>query len=394
MEGKSTFLFESNQQEMQNATNKFKYVNIIRMSGIIPEEGKSMTLDLKEYIKKYDESDIKIFDDKLLHNEYLYLDDNDIDYSWFKKQYDFLLGLSEFEIKVLREYTDKYGYITAKLVERNLENNQSIFRIIHSVQSYTALFNTLFGIDSSKLSPQEMYKYLVLYYNTLLKVIQKAPKIEKQTRLFRGITTPSIYQRKEDDTFEFKGRISGDQFNLKKSNGLMSSSYNTVVATAAFTNSRGHGKKYANNNCCVLEVILNPGVSAIWLSPLSYFHPTTGYEKGVKDRDNTEREVLVFNDNSKNTTISGVKVKSILEPINQPENETMFYSVFEVTISPSQQKDNLYLPERIPLRQVLDQYNTQPSFSESASIKSQQGTARRKRRTVRKRKTYRKKSKK
>ena len=89
----------------EESPRKFKFVEVEHMSGIIPKKQKSYT-GQRERLLGYNEDSMEIFEDTSLHDKFLYLDDNDIYYDFFKEQYDFLLSLSDLELEVLNFYSN------------------------------------------------------------------------------------------------------------------------------------------------------------------------------------------------------------------------------------------------------------------------------------------------
>lgn len=383
----------------------FKRVEVEHMAGIVPLQ-KTNEYGLKNRILRYNENAIDIYNDPSLHSTFLYLDDSDIEYSFFREQYDFILSLSEQEQTLLNMYSDDSGYKVLALVTKhkddsheflgnaikryggiikilksifgdhtnNYKNSYNIYKsdpepvynthipVIknntnnffssepapkpvnnpisrftspltglwdggglndlytnqdHTVQHFTNFeeymkahseWQRRMFAKEEKTKEREMGKTLeaailgLKYFEGMTAIFRKAPVVKKQMRVFRGIKV---------DRDPLKNGYIPDLFY-----GFISTSYDpekTVGFTQEIVEKRGevHQRK-----CCVFDILVQPGVRAIWLSPLSDFHTTVkegqGFYNDLNDRSNTEREVILYCDETIQTKFSPPKLKSLL----------------------------------------------------------------------------------
>lgn len=345
--------------------NKYVYVEIQHKAGIIPDDPKKDSTLYEdanlEQIKKYDEEYLTIYFDKTLHDKILYLDEDSLDYSYFKKQYDFLLSLNSLERRVLREYTDKYGPLILQKFINNIGNKDIAdkelgrYALIYEDLGNSSVFNI------PEDTPYRNYEIARRFYETMINLFSRCPKTEKEMRVFRGI---KVDKTKSD-------------FDLRPFSGFVSTTYSPKKLRGPFT----ERNLESGVRCCVMDIILKPGIPAIWMSPISHY-TTFSWDFEYKYRrplntGNTECELLLFCDRVK-TTYSERKNKKL-----SIYGEEIIFSTNDVILEPIKSSQEL---------RAKMMSRTPTTTNESSAFKgSQQGTARR-RRHIRKRKTYRKKS--
>lgn len=403
----------------------FKRVEVEHMAGIVPLE-KTNEYTLKNKLLRYNENAIDVYNDSSLHSTFLYLDDSDIDYSFFREQYDFLLTLSQQEQRLLNMYSDDNGYKVLALVTKHKDDTQEVLG--NAIKRYSAIIDTLetmFGDHTNtyknsyniyeydpepvfsvpfikqntnnffssepastpvkpvntgasrftspltglwdggalndaytnqngpqftnfeqymkahlewqtrmwakkeKIKERETRKTLqaailgLKFFEGMTGIFRKAPVVKKQMRLFRGIKL---------DRDPLKNGYIPDLFY-----GFVSTSYNpagTVEFTQEIVQKRG---EVHERRCCVFDILVQPGVRAIWLSPLSNFHTTVkkgqGFYSDPNDRSNTEREVLLYCDEMIHTKFSPPKLKTLLKRGGENNRSTEFIT-YDIILGP------------------------------------------------------------
>lgn len=382
---------DSFQQEFRTK-GKYKYdlVEVQHMAGIVPRDIESFTteekysLGHKYNILLYDEAPIEIYDDTTLHDKYVYLDKNDVDYNLFKKQYDFLLSLSDLELNCIHLYTGP-GYVEVNFFYQNRNNREIIINRakkqggtreklekIFNIKPYRESEPSLFSILKNEpfkptISEEEinnnLYNCYLNFFNTLANIFKKCPKTEKEIRLFRGI------QIEKDP---------GSDFNIVNFYGFNSTTYNPETAFS---------EDFYNGKCCILDIKVKPGVPVLWVSPLSDKSFTQGKtifgESG--HRDATEKELLFFSDTLV-STISNRQVKTLFRYGDRPQVASNYYTanVYNVIVEPRTSRNLLTSWKTLS--------NKSKTYDESDAFKgSQQGTSRKtKRKSVRKQRNKRK----
>ncbi len=395
--------FQLKEQEDEN----FKYIDILYMAGITPVDTVSGSLHPWQKVKEYNESPIKVYNDITLHDRFIYLDKTNIDFGFFKKQYDFLLSLTEEERRYLTAYTDHDGYKIVRDILKIIMNKESLEKIVTYYKGHTAFIKTYIQppINISTDNPfgdeplypdfttNQLYEMFMKYYNTLIGIIEKAPRTGKDMRLFRGVVpyktmiknpiklkNPTA-QQSEKYTSDFI-TVNTKSADFKPSNiiGFTSTTYGSDVGLTFLQDSSN--REYS---CCLFDIIVKAGTPAIWLSPISvYLNKMTG----VDFLNNSEREFLFFC--YPNFVDATVKLPGKSKELLGTGRNIFTY---DVTIAPSASIQSLpRLPSRIPGKELLGKWKAMSTKvgSEEQSFKgSMQGTSRRKK-TIRKHKNTKK----
>jgi hypothetical protein len=244
--------------------NTFRNINILEKTGITW----SHPINL-------DYSPLPVSSDNQNHDVMIYQDDS-IDLSWFKKQADFLKSLNEREQFILRTYSRNGDEVVNSLMRlKNIDTLKSdLMRTVNHLKTLKngiPRVNIFHPVDLKTITPKNVIQIATKYVNELFDIFNKAPSIETQLRVFRGIKPdlgkdPVIYPLA----------------------GITSTSYNPLIIEGFTTNYENFKKinqswygmlqkereslgKEILKNCCVLDMILRPGVKAIWLEPVSEF---------------------------------------------------------------------------------------------------------------------------
>lgn len=327
----------------------FKRMEVEHMAGIIPVPKPNSSFNrYKQMLLQYNENAVEIYNDKSLHSKFLYLDEDDIDYSFFKEQYDFLLSLSEKERSLLNLYSDNHGYqVLALLTKHKDDDEDTLGSMIESYGSIIDALGWIFDYPSEPVNLSSAYSYDpppiftldgyeeyekahlewlerererqtkekeqaekkrkraavlgIKFFEGMKAIFEKAPAVKKQIRLFRGIKV---------DRDPFKNGYIPDLFY-----GFVSTSYDpekTIGFTQEIVQRRGEVRE---RRCCVFDILVQPGVKAVWLSPISKFHTTVkkgDYHTDPNDRGNTEREIILYCDETIQAKFSKPTLKTIL----------------------------------------------------------------------------------
>lgn len=159
---------------------------------------------------------------------------------FFDKQIEFLNTLSDNEKLILNSY-GLHGDSLINSILRNKYTSQDLLNIISKIKTeygdnvITQLFNTSFEEITEK-NVEEVSK---TYLEKFKEIFNKVPTVTTQFKVFRGTDSP---------TSEFKGFIS--------------TTYDPMSNTLS---------TFTGPSCCVYELIVMPGVKALWLEPISKF---------------------------------------------------------------------------------------------------------------------------
>jgi hypothetical protein len=445
-------LHKYKQDNLAKAKYKYTPVEVEYMAGIIPtsleirrERGERQPSNLHEYMKAYNEESIEVYNDPNLHSGFLYLDKNDLDFNFFKEQFEFLQSLTDEELAVLRVYTGPDGYKIAGLLHKHKGNPEVIkedildypdldklvkyFKMIRPVDpiirnkhyfhslfapsmnnmnAYTAWYKQKYQRDEMekkfKEEQKELYlKVAIKYFEVLNNIFQKAPTVKKQIRVFRGIKpsdtnykvlvpkTKLNFSKRENYDKHTRGNYREYDLSILSKNylpnlfsGFVSTTYSPATAMKddfiALTKDSFYNpvtnvykpKEY----CCVFDIVVKPGVKALWLAPISDIHTTVAYNSSMFNRinspnarDNTEREIVLYCNDYVKTTFSQPRMKKRLE-YGTHIYQNMRYRTYDVVIEP------MSIPRRPGSRSLVVPSNT-----------IEGGT--RKRRTTQKRKSRR-----
>ncbi len=446
-------LRELQSDSMEKASYKYKLVEVQHMAGIVPNlinRRQRNLSNLHKYIQYYDEAPIEIYENPNLHSGFLYLDTNDIDYNFFKEQYDFLLSLTDIELYVLNMYSDDQGYQIAGLFRDHKDNIDYIRKEIGGGYSILAGLGRLLKINKpeiniwdlqikSRMDPEpvertlniknikkkkkmnndffnyqpptpyevpnstsynkygiwrggnymeeyeqwserhrkynqeeEEYKkkladfYIQVaeqYIEILKNILKKAPTVKKQIRVFRGIKVPDEKQMQVTNQVSFLSR----SYLPNLFSGFVSTTYEPGVAMSQefqglikqrFSNPVT-GVKTKDEYCCVCDIIVKPGVKALWISPISKMHTTTGFTNFMNttnSRNNTEREILLYCDQFVKTTISKPRMKKRLQ-MGQHRDINSVWRTYDVVV------------ETIPIARGVGSRSLVPSLGGSQTRK-------------------------
>jgi hypothetical protein len=344
---------------MEEAKYKYKPVEVEYMAGIIPTKERLPGNEYKHkkaHVKAYNENAIELYNDKHLHSGYIYLDKDDVDYNFFKEQYEFLLSLTEVELSVLKAYSDKYGSVVLNLVKNHREDKEFLEKELAAYDLVRSMGDIL-GVPREEIWSPKHYgnwelrrrqdesdqkrAYIIglKYYEAMTNILKKAPTIKKQIRVFRGIKpsetnykivipkTKLNTSKKENLEKYISGNYLSHNLTYLPRNylpnlfsGFVSTTYEPEVATSFTEQTRGafylqKAEVYRpRENCCILDILVKPGIKAVWLSPISQFHTTVKERfSDPNDRGNTEREILLYCDQYVKTTISKPRMRQPLQ---------------------------------------------------------------------------------
>ena len=222
--------------------------------------------------------------------------DADLDIEWFKAQLAFLKGLTTDERKLLRSYTRNGDEIINEILRGN-PDVRNLMRIVNKLKTPTNRFeNTEVDDEGTRIqllegktittrdnlfaptpldsiNEKNVIQLATRYTNEFRKVFEKVPVLTKPLRVFRGVDPD-------------------DEIKVFPLRGFSSTTYDPFSA---------HVESFANPKCCIMDIVLQPGVRALWIEPISHF-------------DN-EREVLVDSINV-TTTISDTPILSTVMSVN------------------------------------------------------------------------------
>jgi hypothetical protein len=401
-------------ERLQNKLYKYKPVEVEYMAGITPtsleirKKRKQRTpTNLHEYMKAYNEASIEVYNDPNLHSGFLYLDKNDIDYNFFKEQFEFLQSLTDEELAVLKAYTGPNGYKIAGLLHKHKGNPDVIKEKIldyddldelvnyfkmtrplapsfNNMNVYTTWYKKNYERDEMEKKFEEEEKELYLkvaikYFEVLNNIFQKAPTVKKQIRVFRGIK-PSGTDYKvllpktklnlsKEENYEkiFRGNYQKYDISILSKNylpnlfsGFVSTTYSPSTAMDddfialtkdSFTNPRT-GVNTPQEYCCVFDIVVKPGVKALWLAPISSVHTTTqSINNDGNSRNNTEREIVLYCNDYVKTTFSKPRMKKRLQ-YGSHIYQNIRYRTYDVVIEP------MSIPRRPGSRSLVAPSNT------------------------------------
>jgi hypothetical protein len=221
-----------------------------------------------------------------------------VDINYFKDQKNFIKSLNEGDRNILVSYT-KYGDRLINGMLRKIWNKSTIFDYITEKKKEED-FNKVFkDIFKKELTKRNCYSEVEKYVSEFQKVFKKVPKLKKSIRVFRGIYT--------DDFFD------------PRTHGIQSPTYDFLSTTYDPLDSSINN--YAGKDCCIMEFVIQAGVRALWIEPISYFK--------------NEREIIIENNA---ILYNGCrKIKSLMHYTgNNDENVTSRdIEVFEFEIKPN-----------------------------------------------------------
>lgn len=210
------------------------------------------------------QSTINVSDNTTHHDTDLY-QDTSLDFGWFKKQHDFLASLSESERTLLRSYTRNGDEIVGALYRYPpKEVEPKLLEIVEVLKTPykdgTPRPNIFAPVPLESIQAGNVIPYSVKYVEKLIKIFEKAPPIEKPLRVARAI------------------KLDDPSTKINPLSGITSTTYALVGPTlVGFMNiyeDEQRKRVFQDLNpeaCCVFDMLLQPGVRAIWLAPISHF---------------------------------------------------------------------------------------------------------------------------
>jgi hypothetical protein len=227
---------------------------------------------------KLDYDNIRITADRTKHETLLYQDDS-FDFFWFFKQANFLDGLTDRELFLLKSYTRNGDEVINGLFRlKGQELVKELMRMVKHLQSPSGRSETRINIfDPVKLetiNESNVVQVSTKYANEVFEIFKKAPPVENPMRVFRGLKPDLI----EDNfkVFPLRGITSTTYNPMSSTLDTYTRNYDKIKATAPslyedITKKFVEAGKPMPSNCCVYDIILRPGVRAIWLEPISQF---------------------------------------------------------------------------------------------------------------------------
>ena len=248
--------------------------------------------------------------------------DWNLDISWFEDQMKFLKGLTTEERTLLRSYT-RTGDEVINMILRGKPDVNALMGIVTKLKTptysrernkitesgdrvyfpkpeeVTVRENIFAPVPLDSINESNVVKVATEYVNRFRSVFSRAPVIKKPLRVFRGVDP-------EDEIKVFPLR------------GFSSTTYDP------FSSSVG---SFANIylQCCVMDIVLLPGVRALWIEPISEFE--------------NEREIIV-DSISVTTNISKTPTLSNIISINPYSGEATWgkkvtqINVFKCEVAP------------------------------------------------------------
>jgi hypothetical protein len=249
------------------------------------------------------EETLYVSDKEKIHDDFL-IQNKTVSKEWFRKQYDFIRGLSQGEIDTLRSYTKRGDFFFNTFLRSRIDKNRAITKR-HRRKRFLATVRNFFhrtheekrlirifmqNIDQylkqdprsldfllnpgETITKNNVLELVAGYVARLRAIVEKAPTVTQEMRLFRGIDPP--YE--EDD----EKKNASKMFLPLPSNGMISTTYNPNTSTfgnyfsigaATYPTFRSSSRSvHEEAHCCCVELILHKGVKCIWIEPLSEFY--------------------------------------------------------------------------------------------------------------------------
>jgi len=212
--------------------------------------------------------------DTRFHNVALF-QDYCFDFSWFKTQSKFLEELTDRELFILKSYT-KNGdeFVNALMKIRDEEKLIPILmekvKILKTpLANGTFRVNILHPAKLEQITEQNVINVVSNYANELIQIFKKAPPVTTPLRVFRGISPPKYT---DPVIYPMEGITSTTYNPFSPLLKYFFRIYNPLDPDyVKLRLLRKQKNKPMLNNCCVFDIILRPGVRAIWLEPISNF---------------------------------------------------------------------------------------------------------------------------
>lgn len=226
----------------------FQHLDIIEKSGIVS----SSTIHFEKNI-------IEVSDNLNKHKSYIY-QDSSLDFKWFNQQAKWLSSLDEDSMTALKNYThtgDKFLNMYAKIKDKD--------QLTATLLSYVKNSRNIFlPLKVSDINADNILKLVGDYYEKIHMLFSNAPSLTQKMRVFRGLKTT--------ETTELSGILlglkKGEKYPLDPLEGIISTTYDTSVVSKFIT---VEYRDKERDSCCIMDIVLNPGVKAIWISPLSMY---------------------------------------------------------------------------------------------------------------------------
>lgn len=217
----------------------------IPMNYKTPENFEKHFSENSKFLFTYDVDDL--IDGDLTHNDSV-LQNSSFDGNYFIEQKEFIQSLTEREKSILASYT-KYGDRLINNISRKKFNKTNLFAYIKNIQDKED-FNTVFkDIFTKPLTEENCYSEVLRYIKLFQKIFEKVPPLKKAIRVFRGIYT-------------------NDNFDPRKQ-GIESPTFDFLSTT--YDPYRSSLNNFSGKECCIMEFIIQPGVRAFWIQPISYY---------------------------------------------------------------------------------------------------------------------------
>jgi len=183
--------------------------------------------------------------------------DSSIDMNYFKEQLEFINSLSERDRAVLASYTHQGDRVINGILRGTLTGA--------SLCEYMKTSNLPFPETPTESNCQTLAKNYLSEFSSIFK---RVPVLKTKMRVFRGfMPTPGwkpmgFYTKASSPSQEYMS---------------------TTYATGSDSLLAEYMDKDKDNACCVMELILEPGVRALWIEPLSKYQGEREIviEKGV-----------------------------------------------------------------------------------------------------------------
>jgi len=256
-------------------------------------EGKTYSLDLEPR---------QVFNakNKHVHNTSLY-QNSSIDIDYFIKQKEFIDNLSEDDKLLLASYTH-YGDRIINNFLRKIWTGKTLLEFLNDNVKEVEdrdKFKNLLGVSIDLITEQNFMKIIGDFVEKFRKVFMKVPILEKPLRVFRGIEVDSTFDPR-------KGGIPSPTIDY------LSTTYDPY---------EGPLHLYSGESCCIYEIVINKGVRALWVEPMSKYQ----HEREII----IENNVIIYNGCRKYKTLTYGVYKN-----DDFAEETRQIDVFEFEIKP------------------------------------------------------------
>jgi hypothetical protein len=176
------------------------------------------------------------------------IQNSSFDSNYFIEQKEFIESLTEVETSILASYT-LYGDRLINNISRKIFNETNLFAYIKNIQNKEDFKYMFKNIFTKPLTKENCYSEVLRYIKLFQKLFEKVPPLKKAIRVFRGIYT--------DDNFD------------PRKQGIESPTYDFLSTTYDPYNSSLNN--FTGKECCIMEFIIQPGVRALWIQPISYY---------------------------------------------------------------------------------------------------------------------------